>query len=351
MISVVIPTLDEEENIESLLEEIDDVLEEEHEIIVVDDSEDSTAEKVRDTGTDAEVVSGGGRDIGYAIRRGLSEADGDVIVQMDADFSHPPEKLPDLVEAVRSGADVVVGSRYVEGGDRNDPLYRRIFPLLGSYLYRILLRSPVRDVTSGFKAYDIDSLETVQDPALPDGFHFQAASLMKLLEEKEVEEVPIDFRPRRDGEPKYSYRDLINNILLIGRLSLSKYEKFLKFGTVGFSGVLVNMSILYILTDLLGIYYMFSAAVAVESSIVSNFVLNELWTFVERGKEGLRNIFQRFLKFNTVSFSGLAVNLSMLWILTEFAGIYYLLSNLFAIAVVFLWNYFLNVRWTWRENQ
>lgn len=349
MISIVIPTYEEEENIQHLLEEIDRAVEEEYEIILVDDSiDDLTSERARETDLNVNVVRRNERGIGSALKEGFSHIKGDVVVQMDADFSHPPEKIPELVEKVRSGVNVAVGSRYVEGGDRNDSLYRRIFPLIGSYLYRYLLKCPVRDFTSGFKAYDRETARLIQEPNLPDGFHFQAASLMKAISDgKKVEEVPIDFRPRKAGDPKYDYRDLLDNILLFVKLFVEKNEKLLKFGTVGASGFIVNMSLLYILTEFLGLYYLYSSIIAVESSIISNFTLNELWTFIERGKEGVRHLFKRFLKFNTVSLVGLGINISLLYTLTEFLGVYYLVSNLIAVSVVFLWNYIMNVRWTW----
>ncbi len=356
MISVVIPTYNEAENIGDLVRDVAEVLEDRsYEILVVDDnSPDGTAEKVEELKGDIEglklVRREGKSGIGAAYKEGFSKVGGDVVVQMDADFSHPPEKIPELVAAVEEGTNIAVGSRYVDGGDRNDPIWRRINPLIGSYLYRYLLGCPVKDFTSGFKAYSGEVAEELLDKDLPDGFHFQAASLMKLIDGgEEVKEVPIDFRPRRAGEPKYSFEDLKNNIELFMKFFLEKNEKVLKFGAVGASGILVNTGLLYFFTDVAGLYYVLSSAIAVETSIISNFCLNELWTFIERGKEGLKHLFKRFLKFNTVSLTGMLGNIAILYLLTEFAGIYYLVSNLIAIMVVFAWNYLVNVRWTWRK--
>lgn len=352
MISVVIPTYNEEKNIRELLDEIGSELEDGFEVIVVDDSDDSTAEEARRSELDRlkvverEESSG----IGSAIQRGLKEAGGDIVVQMDADFSHQPEEIMALVEKVREGADVAVGSRYVEGGERNDPLLRRINPLIGSYLYKYVVGCPVKDFTSGFKAYKREVADELAHGEFPEGFEFQAASLMCLVrKDKQVEEVAITFSSRKSGEPKYCTEDLVGNILLFIRLALERWEKPLKFGIVGASGVFVNMGLLYFLTEVFGLYYLFSAALAVEASIVSNFALNEFWTFIERGEEGFREILGRFLKFNTVSAAGMAINLVLLAFLTEVLGIYYILSNMLAITAVFVWNYLLNVAWTWPE--
>ncbi len=354
-VSVIIPTYNEEENIGDLIREVDSQLSRESEVIVVDgDSTDSTRRIVEsmqeDTGGLQLIRKTSREGIGAAYRRGFEEAEGEVVVQMDADFSHPPEKIPELVSEIQRGADVAVGSRYVKGGERKDPLLRRISPLIGSYLYRFGLGSPVKDVTSGFKAYSREVAEELSSRDLPDGFHFQAASLMGLVEEgRSIVEVPIRFGPRRAGNPKYSFRDLLMNVGLLLELFLKRREKILKFGLVGASGVLVNMGVLYFLTEHLGLYYLFSAVFAAESAIVSNFTLNELWTFAERGREGIRNVFKRFFKFNSISAAGVGINVAVLWFLTEVFGLYYLVSNLFAIAVVFLWNFTANVKWTWRE--
>lgn len=356
MISIVTPTYNEAENIEDLLHEINRVLSgREIEFIVVDDnSEDGTSEIVEDLEPEFEhlklIKRKGKSGIGSAYKRGFQEAEGDIVVQMDADFSHRPEDIPKLIEAVEKGNDIAIGSRYVEGGDRNDPLLRRINPWIGRFLYVYILKSPVNDFTSGFKAYTKEVAEEIPESDLPDGFHFQAASLMKLVKQGyRTKEVPINFQPRRAGEPKYSTRDLVDNVELFVRLFLDQYEELIKFGIVGASGVLVNMGLLYFLTEQIGLHYLLSATIAVESSIISNFVLNELWTFVEKGEEGLKHVFKRFFKFNGISVVGMGINLGILGVLTEFAGLYYLFSNLVAIAAVFGWNYLANVRWTWTE--
>lgn len=228
-VSVVIPTYNEEENIQGLLKEIESELENySYEIVIIDDSDDSTAEKIREIQDKPDkiklTVREEAKGIGSAYKKGFEKAEGDKVIQMDADFSHDPKYLSDMIEELEN-SDMVVGSRYVDGGDRNDPLHRRINPLIGSYLYQYGLGSPVKDVTSGFKAYNSGALDLLPED-LPDGFHFQAASLMSLVDEVEVEELPIDFKPRRAGEPKYSFNDLLDNIKLL--LKLFKTRKLEK---------------------------------------------------------------------------------------------------------------------------
>ena len=353
-VSVVIPTYNERENVEPLVEAIEDELKGRYfELIFVDDdSPDGTAKLIKEMQEQKDFLKlierKGKNGIGSAYKKGLNEAKGDKIVQMDADFSHPPRYINDLLDALDEN-DVSVGSRYVEDGDRQDPLHRRIFPLIGSYLYRYGLGFPVKDFTSGFKAYNREVIEMfTQD--LPDGFHFQAASLLKIFDNGySVKEVPIEFEKRRAGDPKYDHMDLVKNGVFFGKTFLSKYERPLKFGTVGASGVFVDMGLLYFLTEFGGLHQVLSAGLATETAILWNFTWNDLWTFNGIGKEKLKHFISRALKFNTVSLVGLGLKVAVFWALTEFTGLYYLLANLIAIFVVFAWNYFGNVAWTWNE--
>ncbi|MEM5797909.1 MAG: glycosyltransferase [Candidatus Aenigmatarchaeota archaeon] len=122
--------------------------------------------------------------------------------------------------------------------------------------------------------------------------------------------------------------------------------RFFKFCLVGLSGIFINEGLLWLFTECFGIFYLISSLIAIECSIISNYFLNEFWTFRDRGgKASLK----RFPKFNLVSFGGLLINFSVLFLLTE-AGVHYLLSNLFGIALATFWNYFLNLGWTWKED-
>jgi dolichol-phosphate mannosyltransferase len=121
-----------------------------------------------------------------------------------------------------------------------------------------------------------------------------------------------------------------------------------KFLIVGISGIVVNMGLLYLLTEFLGIFYGFSSVIAIELSIVNNFLFNDFWTF--RGKDCARfaDRRHRFLSFQAITVGGLIVNLGTLLILTELGGIYYLIANLIGILLAFAWNYLVNRNVTWR---
>lgn len=228
-----------------------------------------------------------------------------------------------------------------------DPLYRRIFPLIGSYLYRYLLGVSVKDFTSGYKAYNKHVLSIFSND-LPKGFHFQAASLLKILENGySVNEVPISFEPRKSGEPKYDHFDLGKNAFFLFRKLFEKYEKMIKFGLVGASGIVVDMGVLFLLVSFTGVNNVVSAGLATETAIIWNFLWNDVWAFKEAGENSFKSLIERALKFNAVSGVGLGIKVAVFWFLTALAGINYLLANLIGIFVVFIWNYVANVNWTW----
>lgn len=131
----------------------------------------------------------------------------DVVVQMDADFSHSPEDIPRLIEAINSGADLAIGSRYVPGGSTPDwPVGRRLLSRGGNAYARIMLGIPIRDATAGFRAFRADALRRLPyREAEASGYGFQVemawrADALGLA----VAEVPIVFRDRESGSSKMS---------------------------------------------------------------------------------------------------------------------------------------------------
>jgi len=127
-------------------------------------------------------------------------------------------------------------------------------------------------------------------------------------------------------------------------------KRFLKFCIVGLSGVGVNLGLLWLLTEHLGLFYLISAAFSIEVSIIYNFILNEFWTFRDRvGHSSDKILLKRMVKFNMICAAGAAINILVLAGLTELLGLYYLISALFGIGIATLWNYGMNIMWTWRR--
>jgi len=354
-ISIIIPTYNERNNVTPLIKRIDHALSNyDYEVVFVDDnSGDGTAEVAGALSSKYPVkviVRQNKRGLASAVVDGLEHATGQIVGVMDADLQHPPEVIPDLLKEIQSGADIVIASRYVKGGAcQGWGLTRRIISKGAIFLAHLLLPSTrqVRDPMSGFFMFN---RQVVANADLkPTGYKI----LLEILMEGQFQnlaEVPYTFITRSRGESKLSTRQQIDYLKHIYSLMRRKGEllRFAKFCLVGLSGVLINMGLLWLLTEFAGLFYLLSAAISIESSILSNFTLNDFFTFPDRRLPGAKSFASRLLKFNLVSLAGLALNMGVLGLLTEVFGVYYLLSNLCGIAVATLWNYLVNTWWTWR---
>lgn len=222
---VIIPTYNEIENVESITSAVLRVTSSDTHVLVVDDSSpDGTGElvkKLMENEPRLKLLSrpakqGLGRAYIAAFRWGL-EKDYDVFVEMDADFSHRPEDLVELLKAVKD-ADFAIGSRYVKGGRTvNWGILRKIISRGGSLYARMILGYPVSDWTGGFSAWKRNVLEGIDlDSVRSEGYSFQIE--MKYRGKKNgfrAVEVPIVFEDRRVGKSKMSSRIVIEAFIRV----------------------------------------------------------------------------------------------------------------------------------------
>lgn len=228
---VVIPTYNEAENLQSLISALFSLPIEDLHILVVDDnSPDGTGgltETIkRDHPAGLDVLHRTGKlGLGTAYITGFKyglENGYDLIGQMDADFSHPPEKLVELVKAVRDGADLALGSRYIPGGslDKNWPIWRKFLSGFGNYYSRTILRLSIRDVTGGFRVWNRNMLERMPlDQIKSNGYVFQVEMMYvaSKLGCKTVE-IPIYFADRKLGSSKMSFWIQVEAAIKVWRL-------------------------------------------------------------------------------------------------------------------------------------
>ena len=210
VVSIVVPTYNERDNVEALCRGLRDALEPawDYEIIFVDDnSPDGTHEVVIRLGEEDSRVRlirrPGKLGLGSAVSTGFAQATGDYWVMMDADLSHRPEDLPGLLSRL-ADADIVVGSRYVPGGGVvNWPLWRRVVSRGASAMGRVIVGLDVRDLTSGFAAFRREHLERLLPTLSPRGFKLLLEIIAKSGGARLVE-TPITFVDRRYGRSKAS---------------------------------------------------------------------------------------------------------------------------------------------------
>lgn len=357
----VIPTYDEAGNIELLLRRLVRLHPSPQTtfLIVDDDSPDGTAGLVRKFSSQeprVRLLEGERRGLGSAYLRGIAYAmdvlDADAVVQMDADFSHDPNDAGRLLERIVADADVAVGSRYVAGG-AVDPHWgrgRRWLSRWGNRCARWIAGvRGVRDCTSGFKAIRTAALKRagVQDIQVR-GYVFQVALLHRLQRTgARIVEESIYFRDREQGQTKLGAKDTLEFLLQVCLLGAAHYRNAWKFGLTGLLAASVNLGSFYYLLEL-GLNKYLASPIAVQLSIILNFLINNHWTFGDRRMVEPRRV--RGLKFNLIALLTLALNYAIFVTLSLlFAGASPLLLQACAIAPVAVVNYLVHFHWTFRE--
>jgi dolichol-phosphate mannosyltransferase len=231
-VCVVVPTYNERENIEATIAAVEMAKIPGLSLLFVDDSSpDGTADEVKRAGESRPwvklLVRRDKMGIGSAYQDGFKAAftltDPTILVEMDADLQHPASGLPSLVDAIRGGADVALASRYVNGGGISDwSLARRTVSRGANFYARTFLQLPVKDATSGFRAYARLAAEEVAYARLPaKGFEFQVAALYLLKGHSRIVEVPYMFVSRKAGKSKLGLWDVIRFFFAVARMSLS----------------------------------------------------------------------------------------------------------------------------------
>ena len=361
-ICFVIPTYDEALNINPLLRQLTELYRDPDVafLIVDDESPDGTAHLVREfmEKVDGRVhlLQGKRRGLGDAYVRGITHAidtlGADIIVQMDADFSHDPAAAGRLLDRVAGGADVAIGSRYVEGGSLDERWHvrRRMLSRWGNHLARWIggLKG-ISDCTAGFKAIRADKLREAKiESVQARGYVFQVELLHRLINcGARVVEEPIHFRDREHGETKLGMFNMLEFFFNVLLLRLRSHLTFFKFSLVGICGVVVNLGSFSLLIEL-GLHKFLASPTAILASIISNFLMNNYWTFGDRVMTSRKSA--RGFKFIIVSLTTLLLSYTVFVVLSMlFPKVLPVLLQAVGIAPGALLNYYLNSRWTFRE--
>jgi dolichol-phosphate mannosyltransferase len=361
--SLIVPTYNESKNVPVLIAELeallDPVLGESYEIIVVDDdSPDRTwaiALELAASHPRVRVMRRQGeRGLSTAVIRGWQAARGEVLGVMDADLQHPTEINVRLLEEIDRGAELATASRHVHGGGVSDwSMARRVLSrgaqLLGLVILPAVL-SKLSDPMSGYFMIRRSKLAGIKlDPL---GYKILIEVVARSKPEW-IGEVGYVFRERIEGESKVTKQLYIQYLQHLVRLRIATLPEstFFKFCVVGASGVLVDMGMLYVLSDphTLGLGLTRSKFLGAEMAIAWNFLLNDAWTFRPSSslQRGAAAKFRRFLGFNAICFFGLLLNVLLLNLLFNFGGLNRYLANALAIVAVTGWNYLLNRKLNW----
>ena len=374
-ISIIIPTYNESRNILRVLKSIGEIVPKDifAEAIVVDDnSPDGTGRIVEDYLKNVKKIANytiniihrtAQKGLGSAILKGIQQASGDTIVVMDSDFSHPPQFIPRMLDALKKyQCDIVIASRYVKGGKiQGWSLKRKLMSKMATVIAKKGLRIGTSDPMSGFFAFK---------RALISGLKFDAIGYKMLLEilvktkGATVKEIPYTFTDRKFGSSKVTASTVIDYGKSVYKLyrygkSIRKQEKrssvrFLskagRFYTVGASGFVINylISILFAggISDL---WYLHANIIGIAISITTNFILNKIWTFEDKDFSAKATIkqYSKFVGFSTL---GAMVQLAMVFSLVDWHQMTYPLALILAVATAAFGNFILNKKWTFKEK-
>lgn len=342
-VDVVVPAYQEGENIKPLVERIAAVRESSdfdiNVFFVDDNSQDGTEEAVADIALDwvKLIVRTSDRGLSSAVLRGLEEGSGDIVLVMDADLSHPAEAIPSMVAEITSGADFVVGSRYIEGGSTDDNwgFYRWLNSQAATLLARPFVN--IKDPMSGFFAMPRSQFEKAE--ALnPIGYKIGLELVVKCGCKKAVE-VPIHFTDRVRGESKLTLTEQLKYVQHVRRLFLFKYassSEVVQFLAVGASGTLVNLLVLSLLV-VMGMGNQLSVAIAIGVSVCTNFLLNRRFTFSHSREAPMLDQFVKYVASVSV---GILVNYAVVSIcLNLYPDMRIQWASLMGIAAAMLFNF------------
>lgn len=232
----IIPTYNELESLPLTVGRLRQAVPEVDVLIADDNSPDGTgqlADKLAAEDSQIHVMHRKGKEgLGAAYIAGFRwalERDYDVIVEMDADGSHMPEQLPRLLEASAAGADLVIGSRWVKGGEVvNWPMSRKLISRGGSFYSRTLLGLSLKDITAGYRAFKRETLEAIDFDAIESrGYGFQVDMTFRVARlGKKIVEVPVTFVERELGVSKMSGNIVVEAMLNVTRWGLgARWEK------------------------------------------------------------------------------------------------------------------------------
>jgi dolichol-phosphate mannosyltransferase len=298
-LSIILPAYNEAKNIPLIAEKIAATMGGiSYEVIVVDDdSPDGTSAVTRRLGLEHPklrcIRRVGRRGLSGACIEGMMAALAPVVAVMDADMQHDETRLPVMLEEIRNGADLVIGSRYVDGGNATSGFHKKTRARgseLATALANRITGSYTTDPMSGFFMMTRDLADRAAPVISRDGFKILFDIVSRFGEGLTIREVPFQFRERVEGESKLGF---LVTVQFLGLL-VSRYTggfipvKFLLYGLVGFSGLFVHMATLFALNYFVGINFATSQFIATFTAMTTNFAFNNEVTYAHRKLKGMK---------------------------------------------------------------
>lgn len=380
---VIIPTYNEKDNIPIVIPALDQVFKKiknwDMSILVVDDtSPDKTyeaVEKIQKKYTFVYLLLNKKKaGLGGAYLKGMDYAynkmNADVAFEFDADMSHDPKILPLFLKKIDEGYDLVLGSRYIKGGSipENWGLKRKFLSVVGNItIMTVLSDFRIRDWTTGYRAIKKAVYQDVRDQLNNDrftGYTFQIGFLHKTVRKGyKVAEVPLKFVDRTLGHSKLGNEYIKNTLIYIMKVRIDEIlnNRIFKFAFVGGVGALVQLISLSIYRSLFPYQLAFFAAI--ETAVLSNFILNNIWTFSDRQLKSNQYL-SKFIQFNFASAGSIIIQ-QIVAIIGQFAiGLFALFTlpminiiidtgmvyAIVGILIGMFWNFFAYTKFIWKKK-
>jgi dolichol-phosphate mannosyltransferase len=357
-LTLVIPTLNERDNIGPLVDLLDAVLEAvSWEVIFVDDdSPDGTAERIREIGRRDRRVRClqrlGRRGLTTACIEGALAASATYIAVMDADMQHDENLLPQMLAMLKSGsADLVVGSRYVAGGGIGGlDAARANMSAFATRLSRIICKAEIADPMSGFFMLRRDVLEGALRRLSGQGFKILLDILASSPRSLRIRELPYNFRERQHGESKLDTLVAWEYMMLIADKLIGHIVpvRFALFAFVGGIGLFVHMSVLWLGLSVAGAAFNLAQTSATILAMTANFFINNLFTYRDRRLRGLAML-RGLFTFYAICSLGAVANVGIAGYVFSRNEVWWL-AGLAGIVVGSVWNYAISSVFTWKQK-
>jgi len=357
-IAVIAPTFNERDNVGELIERLDAVLGgRAWEIVFVDDdSSDGTPDRLCEIArTDPRVRilrRIGRRGLSTAVVEGVLSTTAPIIAVMDADLQHDESVLPEMIARLHEGdCDIVIGSRYAEGGGVGDwSSQRQAFSRLATRLARLVVKADLTDPMSGFFVMRREAFEGAVRRLSGQGFKILLDLLASAPTPLRVAETPYTFRQRLYGESKLDSAVLWDYAALLLDKLVGRFVpvRFVMFALVGGLGVIVHFAVLSLLFQAMAQDFALSQAVAAVVAMTFNFFVNNALTYRDRRLRGPKALLLGLASFYAVCSIGLIANVGIANFLFEEAYAWWL-SGIAGILVGAVWNYAASAVFTWKR--
>jgi dolichol-phosphate mannosyltransferase len=290
-----------------------------------------------------------------AVRDALTSIDDsefEYLLFLDSDGQYDPHDFFALWDIMKAESlDIVMARRR----NRTEPMYRIILSSGLRTLEHVLFDVQCKDITSAFRLMKTRVAKNLASKIKFSSYSFWLEFTARAaVEGYRIKEVSVTYRSRKDGGKSNVYglkkmpKIVSNELGTLERIWWEyKRNEIKKFASVGVSGALIILILTYILTTFLPINYPISAGISIETSIIWAFIFNDKWTFRNTWKG--QRWYNRLFRYNLISLAGLTINETILLLLTQLFGIYYLASEALAIIFTFAFNYLANLKWTWRR--